>query len=89
MRFTSSRYAIGIDSHYVICIMTAMPTREDIKAARNLLKESQAVFAKRFGVDQATVHRWEKKGLPEHGTARMAVETLLGDLAAPASEAAQ
>ncbi len=82
MRFTSARYVIGIDGHYVICIMVTMPTREDIKAARNLLKESQAAFAKRFGVDQATVHRWEKKGLPEHGTARVAVESLLGDLQA-------
>lgn len=57
-----------------------MPTREDIKTARNLLKESQATFAKRFGVDQATVHRWETRGLPEHGTARVAVENLLVEL---------
>lgn len=63
-----------------MCIISVMPTREDIKAARKLLKENQAEFAKRFGVDQATVHRWEKKGLPKHGTARMAVEGLLREL---------
>lgn len=60
--------------------MATMPTREDIKAARNLLRETQAAFAKRFGVDQATVHRWETKGLPGRGTARVAVENLLGEI---------
>ena len=57
-----------------------MPTADDIKAARNLLKETQAAFAKRFGVDQSTVHRWETEGLPENGAARVAVENLLGNL---------
>lgn len=66
-----------------------MLTNADIKAARKHLGETQTAFAERFGVDQATVHRWETRGLPERGTARVAVENLLKDLAAPASEAAQ
>lgn len=57
-----------------------MLTNEDIKAARTKLGETQTAFAERFGVDQATVHRWETKGLPERGTARVAVESLLKEL---------
>lgn len=62
-----------------------MPTSDEIKAARVALKESQAAFATRFGVDQATIHRWETEGLPTRGTARMAVENVLAGL----SEAAE
>lgn len=51
-----------------------MITGEQIRAARDALGETQTVFAARFGVDQATVHRWETRGLPENGTARVAVE---------------
>jgi DNA-binding transcriptional regulator YiaG len=57
-----------------------MPTSDDIKAARLRLCENQTEFAKRFGVDQATVHRWETKGLPARGAARVAVENLLDSL---------
>jgi DNA-binding transcriptional regulator YiaG len=57
-----------------------MPTGEQIKAARKDLNESQAAFGSRFGVDQATIHRWESKGLPKRGTARVAVEKLLDEL---------
>lgn len=60
--------------------MAAMPTKDEIKAARLALKESQAAFASRFGVDQATVHRWEANGLPKRGAAPKAVEKLLEDL---------
>jgi DNA-binding transcriptional regulator YiaG len=63
-----------------------MSTAEEIKAARNRLKESQAAFASRFGVDQATIHRWETEGLPKRGTARMAVENVLKDLQSEAAE---
>lgn len=57
-----------------------MPTSEQIKAARDKLRESQATFAKRFGVDQTTIHRWETRGVPWRGTARLAVEHLLEEL---------
>ena len=57
-----------------------MVTREQIRAARKTLGENQDQFARRFGVDQATVHRWEKLGLPKRGTAKVAVEKLLTDL---------
>lgn len=61
-------------------------TPESIKAARTKLGETQAAFAERFGVDQATIHRWETKGLPEHGAAPKAVEAVLRDLEAPPTE---
>ena len=63
-----------------------MVTAHEIRAARETLKESQAAFASRFGVDQATVHRWEKHGAPERGTARMAIERLLASLKSEAAE---
>lgn len=66
-----------------------MPTRDEIKEARRLLGESQAAFAKRLGVNQATVHRWETKGVTGRGTAQVAVDNLLKDLAGHQSEAAQ
>lgn len=45
---------------------------ELIRKARELTKETQAVFGQRFGVDQSTVARWETKG-PPRGAARMAL----------------
>lgn len=54
---------------------------EMVRVAREKLGETQAVFAARFGVDQTTVHLWERNGLPRRGTARVAVERLLAELA--------
>ncbi len=52
----------------------------DLKAIRKSLGETQDTFAKRFGVNQSTLQRWEVEGLPEHGTARLAVERVVADL---------
>lgn len=60
-----------------------MLERSDIKAIRIRLGESQTEFARRFGVNQSTVHKWETKGLPNRGTARVAVESLLDELIVP------
>lgn len=60
--------------------MPRMPTKDQIKAARLALGESQAAFATRFGVDQATVNRWENKGVPTRGAAPKAIERLLDSL---------
>ncbi len=54
-----------------------MLTGEELKAVRERLGESQTVFAARLGVDQSVISRWEKRGVPKIGTARMAVENLL------------
>jgi transcriptional regulator with XRE-family HTH domain len=65
-----------------------MLTGSDVKQARNGLGETQAAFGERFGVDQATVHRWETAGLPSRGAARKAVEQFLQAIreASPTSE---
>ena len=63
-----------------------MATSEDIKSVRAALEESQAEFGSRFGVDQTTVHRWETKGLPERGAAKVAVETFLDAFKKEAAE---
>lgn len=80
MHSALKHYAIGIDGNYAMCILPPMPTSDEIKAARFQLGESQAAFGLRFGIDQSTVHRWETNGLPERGTARVAVENLLEQL---------
>ena len=59
-----------------------MATGEQIKAARELLGETQAQFGARFRVDQSTIHRWETRGVPDRGPAQMLVENLLSDLKA-------
>lgn len=51
-----------------------------IRRARELTKESQATFGERFGVDQATAHRWETNGPPKRGSARKALERELKDI---------
>ncbi len=37
-------------------------TGDQIRYVREVLGESQAQFARRFGVKQPSVHRWEGKG---------------------------
>lgn len=61
----------------------------DIKRARQRLGESQAAFAKRFGVNQSTLQRWETGGVTESGTARIAIEYVLAELACSSSQAAE
>ena len=62
-----------------------MVTPDEIKKTRERLKETQAVFGQRFGVDQSTVHRWETDGLPDRGTSRLVVERELAELQASAA----
>lgn len=57
-----------------------MITSEHLKSVRERLRETQARFGERFGVDQATIHRWETKGPPAHGTAPLAIERVLQEL---------
>ena len=54
-----------------------MVTGAELRAARKKLGESQATFGARIGVDQSTIHRWEKFGVPTVGAARVAAESLL------------
>ena len=56
---------------------------DSIKAAREKVGESQDTFGRRFGVDQSTIQRWETKGAPTRGSARMAIERVLVEINAP------
>ena len=51
-----------------------MLTGKMIRTARKNVGESQTEFAKRFGVDQSAVSDWERKGPPNRGAARHAIE---------------
>lgn len=53
----------------------------DVLSLRLRLKETQAAFAERFGVNQSTVARWEKDGLPDRGTTRRTIERFAEELA--------
>lgn len=59
-------------------------TPEKLKSVRRGLNESQAAFAERFGVNQATVHRWETDGPPARGAAGKAIERVLSEIEARA-----
>ena len=57
-----------------------LQTDIDLRAVREKIGDSQADFGARLGVNQSTVHRWETRGLPKHGTARNAVEKVVAEL---------
>jgi DNA-binding transcriptional regulator YiaG len=51
-------------------------TNEAIKAARASLGESQEEFARRFGVHQSTIARWEARGVNDNLT-QLAIKSVL------------
>lgn len=56
----------------------AMTQVLDIKALRKSRGWTQEQMAQHFGVDKATVWRWEKGGVPDRGVTRVAIETEFG-----------
>lgn len=58
----------------------------DIKRARSKLDESQAAFARRFNVNQSTIHRWETGELKIEGLDEIGVKAVLAKLPARASQ---
>jgi len=67
-------------------MMENMGRKFDIRALRKAFGESQAAFAQRFGVDQATIHRWEANGVPKRGPARIVAQRLFESLQREAAE---
>lgn len=57
-----------------------MMASERLRTVRIRLGESQATFGLRFGVDQATVHRWETNGIPARGAAQKAIERFFREI---------
>lgn len=51
-----------------------MENEIDIKELRRIRKWTQDDMGQHFGVDKATVWRWENEGIPARGVARMALE---------------
>jgi transcriptional regulator with XRE-family HTH domain len=51
-----------------------MTTKIDIKALRVARQWTQDEMAAHFGVDKATVWRWENVGIPQRGASRKALE---------------
>lgn len=61
----------------------------DIKSLRSARGWTRSQMASHFGVDIATVCRWENKGVPTRGPARMALEReFAADLGPPPSSEA-
>ena len=56
-----------------------MVSAAQIRKARSDLGETQSEFAKRFGVDQSTISRWEEVGI-EGGFKALAARMLLAEL---------
>lgn len=59
-----------------MCVMHVrrMAQEIDIKAIRTFRNWTQDDMGKHFGVDKATVWRWENWGVPSRGAARRALE---------------
>lgn len=58
-----------------------LPSPAQIKSLRKSLHESQASFAKRFGVAQATVCRWERGDEKPSGPATLLLKRLMSEVA--------
>lgn len=53
----------------------------DLSAARKRLGMTQSELASRWGVDLATIWRWENRGVPQRGAAKTLAETLIAEAA--------
>jgi DNA-binding transcriptional regulator YiaG len=51
-----------------------------IRKARERLNENQTQFATRFGLNQATISRWEETGPPTEGYKKKMIDMLLEDI---------
>ena len=51
-----------------------------LKATRDRVGESQTKFAKRLGIDQTTLSRWEAFGIPDRGPGQKIVERVVSEL---------
>lgn len=71
-----------------MCIVADMLSAAQIQKARRDSGDTQMEFARRIGVDQSTISRWEQDGISDRLTS-IAVESILKQVkTARASEAA-
>lgn len=52
----------------------------ELKSLREKLGDSQWDFARRLGINQATISRWEAGRIPKNGPARFAIQMLVASL---------
>lgn len=71
---------------HAMCIPRGMTSGYILKAVRARIGESQVEFAKRFGVDQSALSRWETRGVPSRGPAKAVVERVLAEIGMEAVE---
>jgi DNA-binding transcriptional regulator YiaG len=57
-----------------------MITAPEIRVARAWLNEDQITFARRFGVHQSTISRWEKIGPPQDGPFAVLIKHVLAEI---------
>lgn len=59
-----------------MCVLhiALMDTEFDIKSLRDARNWTQDQMAAHFGVNKATIWRWENIGIPSRGASRMALE---------------
>lgn len=72
--------AMGIDKCNAHGILSRMSTGEALKAARERTGESQAEFARRLGINQSALSRWETGRREPRGPAQRLVERVLAEL---------
>ena len=69
----------ALTSTYAERIVTGMMGNE-LKRIRIKFGESQTAFARRLGINQSTLCRWEANGLPDRAFTKEAVRQRLGEL---------
>jgi DNA-binding transcriptional regulator YiaG len=78
-------FAQRLTGTHASCMLCGMDGKK-IRSAREKLGESQEDFAKRFGVDQTTLSRWETMGVPARGTSKRLVERVLYEIREQSTE---
>lgn len=69
-----------------LCILPLMTRELSLKALRSARGWTQQDAATYFGVDKATVWRWENEGLPSRGPSRRLIEREMSGGSAEATE---
>jgi DNA-binding transcriptional regulator YiaG len=65
-----------VEAHGAIATRIETPAEADVKAIRETLGFSQEAFARRFGLDLATVRNWEQKRSRPDTAARVLLRTI-------------
>jgi DNA-binding transcriptional regulator YiaG len=70
----------SVDANFFLVYVWRMITATDLRRFRVRCGETQAQFAKRFGVSRTTLLNWETRGPPASGPALPLIERVLAEL---------